>query len=131
MNPAWRQVDRIIAERLTTPRGQEVRPRDVCMQQGHESGGRWMCEGRQSATGAEDGGTSLTCGLYIQVPQVLVKWRQLGYDLATWETLPDLSKVDGAEAELERFHALHPIADEAEHVQKVLLFSKRMCLGRS
>ena len=51
----------------------------------------------------------------------MVKWRQLGYDLATWETLPDLSKVDGAEAELERFHALHPIADEAEHVQKVTM----------
>jgi Chromo (CHRromatin Organisation MOdifier) domain len=77
------------------------------------------------ASGAEYGVTSL-----IGVPQVLVKWRQLGYDLATWETLPDLSKVDGAEAELERFHALHPIADEAEHVQKVLLvIMKRMYFG--
>ena len=131
MNPAWRQVDRIIAERLTTARGQEVRPRDDCMQHGHNSGGHWMCRGRQSTTGAECRGTSLMYGFYIQARQVLVKWRQLGYDLATWETLPDLSKVDGAEAELERFHALHPIADEAEHVQKVLFFSKRMCLGRS
>ena len=73
----------------------------------------------------------MTCGLRIQVPQVLVKWRQPGYDLATWETLPDLSEVDGAEAELERFHALHPIAEEAEHVQKVLLVPNGMYLGRS
>jgi Chromo (CHRromatin Organisation MOdifier) domain len=56
----------------------------------------------------------------MQVPQVLVKWRQLGYDVATWEQLPDLKEVDGAAAELERFHSLQPIADEAQHAQQVV-----------
>lgn len=58
-----------------------------------------------------------------QVTEVLVKWRQLGYELATWERLPALEKVDGAEAELARLHALQPIADEAEQLIQVRLVS--------
>lgn len=38
VNPAWRQVDRIIAERLAVARGQEVRLRAIYMQRWHDSG---------------------------------------------------------------------------------------------
>lgn len=50
---------------------------------------------------------------------MLVKWRQLGYDLATWERVQSLQHVDGAEAALERLRLLQPIADEAEELKQV------------
>lgn len=50
----------------------------------------------------------------MQVPQaveVLVKWLDLPYDEATWETLPDIEKLPGAEAALKRLRSLRPIGD--------------------
>lgn len=44
-----------------------------------------------------------------QVVEVLVKWRESGYDLATWEELPAIEELPGAQPALERLRSLRPI----------------------
>lgn len=65
--------------------------------------------------------TSLDCVLHssLQVAEVLVKWRQLGYEAATWERLPALQGIDFADEALSRLRSLRPIAAEAEQMRKV------------
>jgi len=48
--------------------------------------------------------------------QYLVKWKGLGYDECTWESPADL--LPKFEAELARFHELHPIANELAQRKK-------------
>ncbi len=44
-----------------------------------------------------------------QVVELLVKWRELGYDLSTWEELPAIQSQPGAQPALERLRSLRPI----------------------
>ena len=56
--------------------------------------------------------------------EVLVKWRELGYDLATWEELPAIQSQPGAQPALERLRSLRPIG------QTVRLWLRRQPAGR-
>lgn len=50
---------------------------------------------------------------------MLVKWRQLGYDHATWEQLSTLPRIEFADVALARLRSLQPITVEAEQLRQV------------
>lgn len=54
-----------------------------------------------------------------------MKWRQIGYDVATWERLPALQGVEFADKALKRLRSLRPIAAAAEELRQV----RRRCLS--
>ena len=53
------------------------------------------------------------------VQEVLVKWRELGYEHSSWERAATLQTVEGAPAAIAKLQALQPIASQAPELMKV------------